>query len=483
MFSRPLETVRKGIGFRLALWSSAFFILSTLLLFAFAYFLLAASLKQNDRNNIEARLQQLTAQYQSTDLAGLKKQLALEARLRTTRPFFIRIAGPRNTTVFAEIPDEWAEFDLSPLEHAFFTNPGELIRLRAKDDDAVLEIASTRLPDGSLLQVGKSTDERNSFLERFGGIVAAVVIPIIVVGVLGGALLTRRMLRPIRQLIQTVRAIESGAMEARVPIRQTRDELDELGMLFNGMLNKIAALIQGMRGALDNVAHDLRTPVARMRGIAEVALQSRAEPEVCREALADCMEESEELLRMLNTLMDISEAESGTLRLNPEQVNIATLLADTVDLYQHVADEKAVTVSMAVPQQIWLIADRNRLRQVMANLLDNAIKYTREGGRIELTARSEERMAVIRVADTGIGMLPDELPKIWDRLYRGDASRSQRGLGLGLSLVKAVVVAHNGRVEASGTPGAGSVFTVFLPMDVTSDGRHASATSSILTKL
>jgi signal transduction histidine kinase len=483
MFLKPLESLRKAIGFRLALWSSAFFILSTLLLFAFAYFLLASSLRTSDRNTIEGRLHQLAAQYQTTSLEGLEKELALEARLHATKPFFIRIAGPHNTTVFLQIPDEWAEFDLGPLEHASSTGSGELIRLRAEDDDSMLEIAGMRMADGSLLQVGKSTEERDAFLERFGGIVAAVVLPVILIGILGGALLTRRALHPIRELIQTVRAIESGAMEARVPIRRTGDELDELGRLFNGMLDKIAGLIAGMRGALDNVAHDLRTPVARMRGIAEVALRSRAEPEACREALADCVEESDDLLRMLNTMMDISEAENGTLTLNPDLVNISVLLDDTVDLYHDVADEKAITVLATAPQDIWLMADRSRLRQVLANLIDNAIKYTRDGGRIDLTAQVEAQMLVIRVMDSGIGIPPEELPKIWDRLYRGDRSRSQRGLGLGLSLVKAVVQAHNGRVEASSTPGAGSVFTVFLPMEIACAGSRTASASPNLTNV
>ncbi|CAB3806160.1 sensor histidine kinase [Pararobbsia alpina] len=464
MFSKGLDSLRNAISFRLALWYSACFILSTASLFALAYFLLASTLRQHDRNSIEQRLHQLAAQYQATNLVGVKKELALESRLRQGKPFFIRIAGPRNTTVFVEIPDQWAEFDLNRLEHAPLADPGALIRLPAKDDEAVLEIASLHLPDQELLQVGKSTEERDSVLESFGWIVAGVMIPMVVIGVLGGAFLARRSLRPIRQLIQTVHAIEAGAMGARVPIRQIGDELDELGMLFNDMLNRISTLIQGMRNALDNVAHDLRTPVARIRGIAELALRSEGEPTGSREALADCVEESDQLLQMLNTLMDISEAETGTLKLHLTPVNIADLLADAVELFQYVAEEKAITLSIITPAPIWLTADRNRLRQVMANLLDNAIKYTPQGGRIEVHAHCRQNMMVICVTDTGIGMTRDELTKIWDRLYRGDHSRSQRGLGLGLSLVKAVVEAHKGRVEASSTPGAGSVFTLMLPI-------------------
>lgn len=464
MFLKSLDASRKAIGFRLAFWFSAFFILGTLCLFLLAFFLLASTLRQQDRDSIQTRLHQLGAQYQATNLSGLRRELALEARLRKTKPFFIRIAGENNGTVFMEIPDQWEEFDLSRLEHAPLTDPEALLRLPAKDDEAILEIAGMRLPDGVLLQVGKSTEDRDSFLERFGQIVAGIVIPVVGIGVVGGTVLAMRALRPIRQLIQTVRAIESGAMDTRVPVRRSGDELDELARLFNGMLDKIATLIQGMRGALDNVAHDLRTPVARMRGTAEVALRAEHEAEVYRDALADCVEESDQLLHMLNTLMDISEAETGALKLHPEPVNIATLVNQTVDLYQHVAEEKSISVSTAVPPEIWLTADHQRLRQVMANLLDNAIKYTPAGGRIEVKACLRERMVAISVTDNGIGMKSDELSKIWDRLYRGDRSRSQRGLGLGLSLVKAVVEAHQGRVQVASTPGIGSVFTLLFPL-------------------
>ena len=483
MFSGALDPLRKAISFRLALWYSAFFILSTVSLFALAYFLLASTLRQHDRDDVEQRLHQLAAQYQATDLAGLKKELALETRLRKSKPFFIRIAGPRNTTVFLQIPDQWAAFDVSKLESAPVIDPGTLIRVPAKDDEAVLEIAGTRLPDGSILQIGKSTEQRDSVLESFGWIVAGVMVPLVLVGVLGGVFLARRSLQPIRQLIGAVHAIEAGSMEARVPIRETGDELDELGKLFNGMLNRIATLIQGMRNALDNVAHDLRTPVARIRGIAELALRSEGAPDRCQEALADCVEESDQLLQMLNTLMDISEAETGTLRLHLEPVDMAKLLADAVDLYQLVAEEKAITVSITAPQQLWLTADRNRLRQVMANLLDNAIKYTSEGGRVEVQGYASQNMMVIRVADTGIGMTPDELSKSWDRLYRGDRSRSQRGLGLGLSLVKAVVEAHRGHVEALSSPGVGSVFIVTLPVAPPDDKLFPLGGQSTLTRM
>ncbi len=290
------------------------------------------------------------------------------------------------------------------------------------------------------------------------------IIPIILFAYLGGIFVADRALSPIRQLINTLNSIvASGKIDVRVPVHQTDKLHEELISLFNTMLEKIEALINGMRNVLDNVAHDLRTPMTRLRGTAEVALQPEQNEDALREALSDCIEESERILIMLNTLMDVSEAETGAMKLDPEEMNIAPVIEDVVELYDYVAEEKGVSVYKGFPQELYLTADRNWIRQVLANLLDNAIKYTPTGGRIDIEACRRDGEVIITVKDTGVGIPKEALYKIWDRLYRVDKSRSQRGLGLGLSLVKAIVGAHGGYVEVSSEPGAGSVFSVYLP--------------------
>jgi signal transduction histidine kinase len=248
-----------------------------------------------------------------------------------------------------------------------------------------------------------------------------------------------------------------------VPVQETGDALAELGQLVNAMLDRIDAVLAGMRGALDNVAHDLRTPMTRLRGIAERALASN-HPAVLRDALADCVEESERVVAMLSTLMDISEAETGTMTLRREPTDLADLVRQSLELYEDLAEERGIRIETTTSGDVHIPLDRNRMRQVLANLVDNAVKHTPRGGRIEIAARRDGDRARVTVSDTGMGIPANELPHIWDRLYRGDKSRAERGLGLGLSLVRAIVEAHGGTVAVSSEPGAGSRFELSLPV-------------------
>lgn len=464
MSLKSLEHIRKSIGFKFTLWYSAIFILSSLILFVLVYVSLSFTIKKKDREMIQIELKEFVTQYQKGGIDALQKEVELEKHASGKNPFFVHLIGPQHNTLFVNLPDRWGNFDLNQLKNKAVINNDQWELLTTKDDKDTLEIVSHSFPDGSLLQVGKSSSSRNEFLERFREIFASIMIPMIFIGFIGGIFLAVRTLQPIRYLINTTRSIiETSKIDVRIPTTKRSDELEELNMLFNKMLERIETLITGMRMGLDNVAHDLRTPMARLRGTAEMALHGEQNINTLREALLDCLEESERVLVMLNTLMDISEAEAGTMKLDFEEVDLTHLIKEAVDLYSYVAENKKISVQTRLPKELYLTADRNRLRQVLSNLIDNAIKYTPSGGRIDIEAFQKDQQVGITVKDTGIGIPPEELPKIWDRLYRGDKSRSQRGIGLGLSLVKAIVQAHRGHVVVSSKPNMESLFAIYIP--------------------
>lgn len=290
-----------------------------------------------------------------------------------------------------------------------------------------------------------------------------LVLAIVGLGVVAGLLLTYWFTRPLRDLGRTVREIlETGELSRRVPRRRIHGELDELVGLINLMVERNEKLIGTIRDALDNVAHDLRTPLTRLRGTAEHALADPGDGAASQEALADCLEESDEILRLLDTLMDVAEARTGVMHLELQPLALHALLVDVAELYELVAEERRIRVTVAEGEAT-VIADRSRLRQVFANLLDNALKFSESGSAIHLAVRAEGDAAVATVTDQGPGIATEDLDRIWERLYRGDRSRSVRGLGLGLSFVKAVVEAHGGAVAVTSRLGEGATFTVRLP--------------------
>jgi signal transduction histidine kinase len=431
--SRPLL-----FGLRLALWYATLFVSGAIAIVFVTYYLTATSLKQRDQQIIAGKLGDYAASYRRGGVRVLAATVRAEQQVAPER-LFVRVVDRGVESVVLSNPEGW--------------------------DVSKLEIASAELPDGTLVQVGKSTEARDDLLSRFRATLGIVTLLIVVIALTGGWLATQSALFPIRRLSQAVqRIIRTGRTDARVPLEGTGDALDELTTLFNAMLDKIEGLVTAMRGALDNVSHDLRTPLTRLRGTAELALASPPHLERYRDALADCVEESDRVLVMLNTLMDISEAESGTLQLHREPVTLADVVGRAVDLYRDVADAKGVTLAADAPPEVVVVADRTRLEQVAANLIDNAVKYTPPGGRVDVEVRRAADAAILRVRDTGPGIPADELPRIFDRLFRGDTSRAERGLGLGLSLVKAIVEAHGGTVDVVSEPGQGSVFTVSLPL-------------------
>ncbi|MCX7634633.1 MAG: ATP-binding protein [Syntrophales bacterium] len=456
--------MKRNLSLRLALWYTAVFFFSALVLFAFAYHSLSSSLKNEDRKTIELKFREYLRAFQEDGLLGVEMRINGERDAGKPVLFFVRIAGPDNKTLLLSLPDQWTGLDPTQIGGPTIGESSQQIRVKTGEAETVFEIVSFPLAENNVLQIGKDIQAREELLMRFRHVFAGVMIPAILVGLMGGGLVTFRALQPVRHLTQTVRSVvDTGSVETRVPTGKTDDELSELVLLVNRMLERIESLIRGMQESLDSVAHELRTPLARLRSIAENALEADQNLETCREALSDCLEEAERIVKMLNILMDISEARTGVLRLDRKPVDVSALLEELVELYGYVAEERHIHLQTDFVRGLMINADPQRMRQALGNLLDNAVKYTPVGGRVAVSAKHEEGRVMVTVQDTGIGIPPEELTKIWDRLYRGGEGRRYQGLGLGLSFVKSIIEVHGGHVDVISRPGSGSTFIVELP--------------------
>jgi signal transduction histidine kinase len=320
------------------------------------------------------------------------------------------------------------------------------------------------------LHVGAATAELSAALRqhvenRFRGLYVWVAAGLVIASALGGLLFTYRATAPTRRIVRTVvEILETGDLDRRVDAEGVRGTPLEIVGLFNRLFDRVAALIRAIHDTLDHVGHDLRTPMTRLRATAEKALERADDPAACRDAVADCLEESDRALTMLNTLMEVAEAETGAMRLSKERVDLEEVVRDVTDLYSIVAEERGAKLATRIESRPSVRADPTRLRQALANLVDNALKYGGKGNTVTITLDREGSDAVLSVKDTGPGIPVEEQPRIWERLYRGEKGKDERGLGLGLSFVRAIVEAHDGKVEVSSTVGEGATFRIRLPL-------------------
>ncbi|NQU63678.1 MAG: HAMP domain-containing histidine kinase [SAR324 cluster bacterium] len=458
------KTDQAGISFSIKLSAlyTLFFVISSIGMFVVAYYFIANLVEQRERDVITLRAHEYQAWFHEGGVQALQERFDEQAKYNTDI-YFVRIFSDFRNFVFLSVPRA-KTFDVETLKGIDPYQIHVWNVIEEKDQNAIWNVVSTPLRQDVIIQVGKRSSRSYELLSYFRRQFLWFVFPILLIGFAAGSFLTFRAMQPIRKINQTVqKIITTGRMNERVPERKEHGELDQLAKLFNQMLTKNESLIQAMRDSLDNLAHDLKTPMTRLRGIAELSLRDPENHEGCLTALADCMEESEKTVSLLNTIMDISEAEAGAMHLTLELVSLPEVVQSVCDLYEFVAEDKNIAITQNRIAQIEVIADKNRLQQAFANLLDNAIKYSPPNSTIEIGVAQTADQTCISFKDYGIGIDPQDHDRIWDRLYRGDRSRSEKGVGLGLSFVKAIVKAHHGTVRVTSQPQQGSTFEILLP--------------------
>lgn len=465
MSLKTRHRLRDTLAFRLTLWYAGIFTFSSLVAFT-AYYLLARSeLKRQTDQELLNELTEYSSLLSIKGLETLKTVIALEAESEGIGNVFFRILTPEGDVLTATNMSTWGEIGVGRACLKRLSEGGnptfETLNIPRQPYQA--RILYGTMGSEKILQIGLSLAEKNRFMSAFLGIFSKLLVLLMFFAGLTGWFMAKRALKGVEEITRTAMHISDGALEMRVSLKGKGEEIDRLGNAFNRMLDRIHALLTGMRKMTDHIAHDLRTPITRIRGIAEVTLISEKSLEEYRSLAAKTIEECDRLLEVINTTLDISEAEAGVGRLKMDSMDFSRLVREALDLFQPVAEDKGIRVLLKVPEHCPITGDVRKLQRMTANLLDNALKYTQAQGSVEISLNCEGERVALSIRDSGIGIPPEDLPHIFKRFYRCDKSRSEPGAGLGLSLALAIARAHGGDIRVTSSPGEGSLFTVHLP--------------------
>ncbi|MCK5317373.1 MAG: HAMP domain-containing protein [Anaerolineales bacterium] len=465
MSLKKLVRLPGTLAFRLTLWYALIFTISSFGAFLVFNLLITSGLRERTDQDLLAEVSELSFHLALKRLDVVELDIVQDAQSRGVDRMFLRVLSPSGKELVSSNMSAWANVTINRdalrqlttgTNHVFETLT--IPQLKHK-----VRVLYGIIGPGKIVQIGKSLedDERfmGAFRERFVIIMAALML----FGALIGWFMARRALLGVEEVTQTAEEISEGAIERRVPLKARGAEVDRLATTFNSMLDRIHALLHGMREMTDNIAHDLRSPITRIRGVAEMALTSGESMDEYENMAANTIEECDRLLEMIETMLAISELEAGAGSLAMGEVDMAGVVEDACELFQPLAEDKGLTIVTEVATSSRVYGDIQKLQRIVANLLDNAIKYTPHEGNVTVSIDGDEAQVLLLVKDTGVGISGDDLANVFERFYRCDPSRSGAGVGLGLSLVMAIVHSHGGEVAVTSYPGKGSTFTVSLP--------------------
>jgi heavy metal sensor kinase len=458
MPSGRLESLFGTLRFQLTFWNTAAILLlalATLLGLRFGL----RSLLQREMDQLLGEdlheVELILARYHP-DWRQVEEELHRKAVSHKARDWFVRIFCDRGELKVATFGAP--ELALSTEE----TRPGTF-------DASDYRVMQKRLPGpgaGYVVRVGCSRDFVNEDVRNLSKILLVAGLAFLVVAPLSGYLLAGRATRPLAVILRTTARLRPGHLHERLPLSGSGDELDRLAGTLNGLLDRLASHLDRQRAFVANAAHELRSPLAALRTSAEVALGRERSPEEYRELLADIVEACEGLGGLVNQLLLLAEGDAGLVR-SAGPVALDRLAARAVEMFRGSAEVREVALELGPCEPACVHGSDVHLRQVVSNLIDNAVKFTPAGGRVAVRVLQKDNIAILEVSDTGVGIGPEDLPHVFERFYRADKARRRDpaggGNGLGLSICQALVTAHGGEVSLQSRPGRGTTVTVRLP--------------------
>jgi len=454
--------------FRLALFYMAPFGALVVILFAVLYWGTLGLIDSQTNATVEAEVRGLAEQYGEHGLARLIEVVAERSGPNGEKGAVYLLTGPDLHPLAGNL-DAWPTARTTASRDGWISF-GVARGVGSAATSHEIRAKPFRLEGGFRLLVGRDMAERAAFRAVIAKTLAFALGITIALGITGALYLSRKLLARVEAVAETSRTIVRGDLAGRVPIEGSGDEFDRLSNSLNEMLDQIEQLMTGMRAVTDSLAHDLRSPLTRLKGRIEIALRAQPNAALYRQTLEQANSDADSILATFNALLSIAQAEAGAARTNMTRLDLGQIAHDALDLYEPLADEKGLQLKQDIRDGMVIVAHPHLLAQSVANLLDNAIKYTPQGGTVTLAVGGEDGRVVLVVADNGPGIPLGQRARVLERFVRLDASRSSPGSGLGLSLVTAVAKLHRAQLRLEdNNPGLRVVLAFEVAPSGTSD--------------
>jgi heavy metal sensor kinase len=466
MFLKKIDNIRHTLAFRLTLWYAGIFMLTSCVAFLFFYLLITSVIQDRTDQDLLGEARTLSSILKVQGIEAVKHQVIFEAQAAGEKKIFFRLFSFSGQEFSSSNMSYWRDIQIGKagINQLLDQQQPVFETIRLPDRKHKIRILYSIIGRGIILQLGQSMESYTRFIEAFRKIFVATMASLFIFAAIVGWFMARRALAGVERVTQTARQISEGSLKERVPVKKHQDEIDQLAITFNQMLDRIQTLVTGIKEMSDNIAHDLKSPITRIRGISEVTLTTAASEKEYENMAASTIEECDRLLDIISTMLVISRTEAGVNKLDAKEVDIAAVVHDACELFQAPAEDKDLNFIIDVSDPLSVLGDQRMIQRMIANLLDNAIKYTSDGGTVELAVyKQNNHSVVITVKDNGVGISDRDCLRIFERFYRCDPSRSKAGIGLGLSFARAVARAHGGDITVISKPDQGSTFTVTLP--------------------
>jgi heavy metal sensor kinase len=455
------------LAFRLTVWYAGILVVSTSIAFLLFYAFITKFIFDQTDQELKNQANRFAILLASEGSNSVVDSALIEAHAAGVKKVFFRFLSVSGEVFSSSDMSYWKGINIgvdeAALKAVLSENQYVFQTIAIPGRPEKVRILYAMLSPTIIMQVGEAMDSDARFLEAFQRIFIATLAFLIALATGGGWFMARRAVSGVEAVTRTAQKISGGTLQERVPVKARGDEIDTLARTFNQMLDRIQGLLKEIEEMSDNIAHDLRSPIARIRGTAEVTLTSAKDLAEFESMAGSTIEECDRLLDMINTMLMISKTESGVNKVSSQDVDIGGIVRQACELFGPTAEDKKVHLQCGVSSGIHLRGDTSMIQRMISNLLDNAIKYTPGGGTVQIALTDDRSQVVLTFQDSGIGISSADLPRVFERYYRCDQSRSLPGTGLGLSLARAIARAHSGDITVASIPGLGSTFTVTLP--------------------